>query len=259
MRMKLTVAIIMMMAIAMAAPALPAPVVIKLSQSVEVPVTLTNTYTGEAIYGTTDASGSYVFDLSEFSKGWVPSALFKAEVLGISQEFRFSDPNVWLNFDIGTVYIPPAPPAKCVINKEIVADETVYVLNDECNVFVHAQPVTTKVCKIDASGVIGKDFRQIDNECDVLVKVPTDNSAFAATVVFVITLLGAGAYVRVYRPGTNYVTLKVVDGKLKHGHANYRTLHSTDTVHDYQPHTKGEEKPRYSTKKNAEGKYDYLG
>ena len=72
-------------------------------------------------------------------------------------------------------------------------------------------------------------------------------------------LLGGGYYLHVRKSGQSYVGIKTENGKLLHNHANARTYHDPNSMHKYQPHKKGELKPKYSSKKNSDGKYDYLG
>ena len=206
MRMKIAVLLTVMMAVAFAAPPIPGPVVVKLNQEVEVPVTLTNLNTREVLYAVTGGDGGYTFDLSQFRNGWAGSDIFRAEVLGLTKDAKFSDPYLLFSFDVE----PVAPPEAC------------------------------PVCPIPA---------------------PVQDNTVPAAIVTLFIGLGAGAVVSRRSTGTATASVKkdTKSGKLWHTHKNVSGAHDPNTVHNYMPHKKGELYPVYSTKKNVEGKYDYLG
>ena len=236
---------------------MPQPVGIKLSQPVVTQVTVTNTYTGEAQVVSTASDGATVVDLSNFEKGAVSGAVIRVEALGAKVEFTHTNqPYYDVYIDVGVQLAE-----KCVLTEYLDYGETLAVENDRCQVYVTGRAYTPVKCVVNVDNLKPGDTHDtVSDECDVHVTAAEQDNTLAAAVAAIFALLGGGYYLHIRKnSGEGYVGFKVEGGKTLHNHANARSYHDPNTVHKYQPHKKGELKPRYSSKKNADGKYDYLG
>ena len=94
---------------------------------------------------------------------------------------------------------------------------------------------------------------------DVTTPQPVPFTLEQLIALIIVLVGGAGTIIYIKRTNGSQSGVKNVNGKLFHSHKNVSGYHNPNTIHAYQPHKKGELYPKYSTKKNADGKYDYLG
>lgn len=261
--MKTTMAAMLIMIIALSSYAnalsslSPQPVAIKLSKDVVAKVTMTNLQTSEVLTQYTGTDGGTVFEWANSERGLLRGHQIKVEVLGYTKVFTYAgnDQVYLIEFDVAASLAE-----KCVITQELGYDETVQSDSGRCQVYVHARPYEPVKCVVEIDNLKAGETRQVfDNECDITITAAPQDNTLAAAIAIIFALFGAGAYVRIQKSGSAGVGIKSKNGKILHSHKNVRGYHSPDTVHKMQPHKKGEMYPRYSTKKNTNGEYEYLG
>lgn len=234
----------------------PMPIAVKLSQPIVALVTMTNLNTGEVIEQYTSSDGGTIFEWANSQLGAIDGAKFRVETLGLVQEFNFYKDNlVLIPFEVGS-----SVSDRCVITRNLAYGEVVQDDSGVCQVYVKAPDYVPIKCKAEGTVEEGKEFRYVDDngECDITVRGLKTNFTLEGIIIALFALFAAGTYVKISKPGSSQVGSKIVNGKLYHSHKNVSGYHNPQTVHGYMPHKKGELYPAYSTKKNSDGKYDYL-
>ena len=266
----MTFAMTFIMALAIASPALaassmsPQPIAVALSQPLVALVTVTNTYTGESIESYTGTDGGTVVEWANSEKGVIRGAKMRIETLGVVINFDWAgDQLYFFNVDVNT-----QATEKCIVRESLDYGATLSRVDSRCDISVRAPEAVVYlpvVCRVYDTSKTGETLVVQNDECDVRIEPapitpvpPTQDIAIlSVAITFILTLLGVGGYVKLTRKGYATVGFKIVSGKTYHSHKNASGYHNPDTVHDYQPHPKGQLEPKYSNVKNAEGKYDY--
>jgi len=143
------------------------------------------------------------------------------------------NPNGFTTFDISKANL---------FEEECPPDETPYAQCDSC-----CLPTSCESC--ESKGYIKSEDCPVTEQPDYTI-----DAAVAAIIIF-ITGLGIGKYklgVKIYTKTTGEVVAQ-------HTHRNITGYHSINTMHQHQPHKKGEIAPKYDDKKGEDGYYKYLG
>jgi len=226
-------AVLFMCGVVIAQPIMPCPIAVKVNAfpGGDIPVKITNLNTLEVVSGkTTEAglTGEYVVDWANTVKKYSYGDTFRIEVLDMKKEVKFTGSPIEIQYyDLIR---------GCIIKQTINPGDTYRNIDNACNV-----EVTATVNPIE------------------IVKPLTDYPLEVLVLFIIGALVGTTGYVKLYPKGASSIGLKVVNGKTLHSHKNISGYHDPNTVHSYQPHKKGELNPKYSTVKNADGKYNYIG
>jgi len=88
---------------------------------------------------------------------------------------------------------------------------------------------------------------------------PVQEDTTIDTVIIAIVTLIAGLGIGKYKLGVKIYTNEKGEVVKQHKHRNIIGYHSISTMHQSQPHKKGEIAPSYSDEKDEKGKYKYIG
>jgi hypothetical protein len=88
---------------------------------------------------------------------------------------------------------------------------------------------------------------------------PVQKDTTIDTVIIAIVTLIAGLGIGKYKLGVKIYTNDKGEVVKQHKHRNVVGYHSVNTIHQSQPHKKGEIAPNYSDEKDEKGKYKYVG
>lgn len=249
------------------AQVLPLPIIVKLTPDPSSPfgvynVSVTNMRTGEVMKGETNGAYEFVIDWANSKQGYQKNDHFTISILGQTKEIIY-------------VGIPPVEFRDLSGNS---ADINVFVLADICPSYCIKTVYQNEPCHCGGSGCPSCNCPScncpdcpscpdsydcptcycevnvcptcpIEKTCEVCKECETcpicESNIFSQILLIILGVLAGGAGVGIV-VRRNAKTGKLEVEVTKHKHKNYNFYHSIYTMHQKQPHLKGEINPTYT-------------
>ena len=190
--------------------------------------------------------------------------------------------NGYVNFDLGNINAGVGDTVKitilsckdnpaCVKTLNVVYEPTDVWFDLSGETVIVETPCGQPICPQDITPYETCNSCCTEKECESIIKTqyvcsdksivessdecPEQSNLIGYVIAVIVSLFvgaGAGTGIKIYNDSKGKTLLK-------HFHKNYTTAHLPSVVHAYQPHLKGQLNPRYSSTKNTDGKYNYIG
>lgn len=184
-------------------------------------VTIKNLNTGEEKIVYTNDFGQYLYDWANSDLKYQWGNIFRITVRGVAKEVTYEGNPLEVNFDLCPAY-EPCPECPICPEPEVCPD---------C-------PTCPEIVSCEEQGYILPEDCPVE-ECPA---IPFWYEYVETIIALVIAgLVGAGVQFTVSKSKTGKLFLRVT----RHKHANYPYYHSVYTVHQKEPHKKGEAYPKY--------------